>query len=91
MYAERAGQQEQVRVPRVCHCVLVALDGSPLDPHALGELILRQVGGAPEVTDAAAEVYLFGSDPIRAWTAARWHSTHALAEAIMRQYLNCRF
>ena len=44
-----------------------------------------------DVTDAAAEVYLFGSDPIRAWTAARWHSTHALAEAIMRQYLNCRF
>jgi len=70
---QRLGEEQQIRIARISHSVLVALDGSPLDAHAVAELLLGEVGGPAKVGDAFTEGDLAGADPVGSRVAASWH------------------
>ena len=88
---QRPSEEQQIRIARIRHSILIPLDGSPLDAHAVAELLLREVGGPAKVGDAFAEGDLAGVDPVGSRVAASWHPTKRLSLAILSQYLNCRF
>ena len=66
-------EEQQIRIPRIRHSVLIALDGPPLDTHKVAELLLGEVGGPAKVSDAFTEGDLAGADPVGSGVAASWH------------------
>ena len=53
--AQRSSEEQQIRIARIRHSVLIALDGSPLDAHAVAELLLGEVGGPAKVGEVDAQ------------------------------------
>lgn len=68
-------EEQQIRIARISHSVLIPLDGSPLDTHAVAELLLGEVGGPAKVGDAFTEGNLADADPVGSRVAASWHPT----------------